>query len=101
MLPLRVSSATRDAIYKIISRHKPDCPAFYFGAVLGEKTVVSLFKKDPKLTIVPAGKIFWNLLSEDISLLINYLSANEERLAKKGPCFEALCLPGMTESFKL
>jgi len=63
MLPLRVGFVTREAIYKIISRHKPDCKAFLFGAVLGEKTVVSLFKKDPKLSIMPAGKVFWNSLS--------------------------------------
>ena len=55
-IPLRMHPDTRDMITYTISRIKPDTASFYFGAILAEKTVVSLIKNDPKITIIPSGK---------------------------------------------
>jgi hypothetical protein len=33
--------------------------------------------------------------------LLNYLNVNDEELREKSPCFRALCLPGMNDTFKL
>jgi len=42
----------------IVSRLKPDTAKFYYGAILAEKTVVTLIKNDPKITIIPSGNYF-------------------------------------------
>ena len=37
----------------------------------------------------------------DIQIILNYIITNDERLQDTSPVFEAICLPGMTEAFKL
>ena len=37
----------------------------------------------------------------DIQILHNYIITNDERLQDTSPVFETICLPGMTEAFKL
>lgn len=37
----------------------------------------------------------------DIQILLNYLNVYDEELREKSPCFRAICLPGMTEAYKL
>lgn len=32
---------------------------------------------------------------------MNYINVNEDELLERTPCFEQICLPGMTESYKL
>lgn len=95
---------TREAVLKITSRLKPDNPQMYYGVVLAEKTVVALIKNDPRFNIMAAGKQRYSselFNSLDIAVLFNYLNANEELLRETSPLFEALCLPGMTETYKL
>ncbi len=52
---------------------------------------MALLKNDPNITIVPT----------DINLIHNYILTNDERLQDSSPLFESLCLPGISESFKL
>jgi hypothetical protein len=37
----------------------------------------------------------------DIQIILNYIITNDDRLQDTSPVFEAICLPGMTEAFKL
>lgn len=39
--------------------------------------------------------------SRDINLLFNFMQINEERLKRESPVFESLCMPGLTEEYKL
>jgi hypothetical protein len=58
-LPLRMHPKTREAIELTIKRYKPDSAEYYYGVIISEKTVLAVIKKNPKITIVPTGKIFF------------------------------------------
>jgi hypothetical protein len=89
--PLRLPLDTKDEIMQIVSRVKPDTNFYYYAAILAEKTVVSLIKNDPKIVVIPA----------DIQLLFTYIESNEEYLRDHSPSIQFICLPGMTEAYKL
>jgi len=56
-LPLRIHPRTREAIDVIMEKKKPINDKLFFGAIIGERAVVSIIKEDPKIVAVPAGKI--------------------------------------------
>ena len=91
---------TKEKLAQIVSRFKPDFKNFFYGFLMAEKSVVSLIKNDPTITIIPAGNLPPNPLL-DISLLLNYILTNDDYLQTSSPVFTTLCLPGMSESFKL
>ena len=94
---------TKDKISAVVSRLKPDSKRVYYGLILAEKSVVGLIKNDPSITIIPSGKFSFafNACMSDIQIILNYIITNDERLQDTSPVFEAICLPGMTEAFKL
>jgi len=60
-IPLRLHAETKESIMRVLSKIKPKNSAYYYGAILAEKTVVALIKNDSKITVIPAGKILINL----------------------------------------
>lgn len=34
-------------------------------------------------------------------MILNYINANQAKIKLRSPCFEQLCLPGLTEEFRL
>ena len=61
---------------------------YYYGVVLMNKTVVTIFKNNPDIAVTPA----------DINCLFNFTKNNE---FKENEYFTEICLPGMTEEFRL
>lgn len=55
-LPLRVHPKTREYIHNQVMQHKPEGNP-YFGMILGQRSVAAIIKNDPKIDVVPAGKI--------------------------------------------
>jgi hypothetical protein len=98
-VPLRMHVDTKEQISQAVGRVKPDSSSIYYGLIIAEKAVVALIKNDPNITIIPAGKLIWFLIIVpiDISLIQNYIIANDEHLQDTSPVFETMCLPGMTE----
>lgn len=37
----------------------------------------------------------------DIAVLLNFVSEHDSRLVKRAPCFFSLCLPSITEEYKI
>ena len=37
----------------------------------------------------------------DVNLLINFMTEHSKRLKKRAPCFFSICIPGLTEEFKM
>lgn len=56
-----------------------------------EETVVTIFKNNQNIKVTPA----------DINVILNFMKTNETALQRLQPCFEEICLPGMTEEYKL
>ena len=56
-----------------------------------DQTVVTIFKNNDQIAVTPA----------DINCILNFIKTNSQQLRKLQPCFEELCLPGMTEEYKL
>lgn len=56
-LPLRIHPKTREAIELTVKKFKPLSDKLFFGAIFADRTVVAIIKDDPKISIVPAGKI--------------------------------------------
>ena len=75
----------------VIQRNKPAPENFFFGLLLAETTVVSIFKSSQRTIVQPA----------DINLLINFMTEHSRRLKKRAPCFFSICIPGLTEEFKM
>ena len=111
-MPLRVHPITRDTINRIISKHRkalssgkiqstihtdaagdsdPEEDSYYYGILFMDETVVSIFKSNKNIGVTPA----------DINAIMNFMKTNQSSLRKLQPCFEELCLPGMTEEYKL
>ena len=124
-LPLRLHPVTRGAINTIINRYKPrkreieklkeseyerrasveaelaleDNIAeegfedmYYYGLVMMANTVVTIFKNDSDIAVTPA----------DINMLHNFCHTNlKHRQADECNFWKEMCLPGMTEDFRL
>lgn len=109
---------TRSAINNIVLRHKPSkeqsyyAPVdgedqgqedldvdslYYYGLVMMDSTVVTIFKNNSEIAVTPA----------DVNLIFNFVHINELIHKEKGSqppngeFFHELCLPGMTEEFRL
>jgi hypothetical protein len=102
---------TRGVINTIISKHKAalangdiyqeeetfgryeeqEDDNYYYGILFMDHTVVTIFKNNKQIAVTPA----------DINCLLNFIKTNSDQLRKLQPCFEEICLPGMTEDFKL
>lgn len=64
---------------------------YFFGLLLMDSTVVSIFKNNEQIRVTPA----------DINVIINFMKTNQSHLRRLQPCFEEICLPGMTDEYKL
>ena len=64
---------------------------FFFGLLIADQTIISVFRSSPKTYISSA----------DINLLVNFMTEHSKRLKKRAPCFFSICIPGMTEDFKM
>lgn len=45
-------------IEEMVKDLKPNTDIYYYGLILTEKTVVSIIKNNPKISIVPLGNFF-------------------------------------------
>lgn len=121
-LPMRLHPMTRQAVNSIILKHKPtkaeeglefedndltpegyitnegqdqaDEPdMYYYGILMMNHTVITIFKNQVDIAVTPC----------DINLMINFTKTNIQ--TKRGETnrsfFREVCLPGMTEEFKL
>ena len=61
---------------------------YYYGVIMMNKTVVTIFKNNPDIAVTPA----------DINCLLNFTHNNR---FKENEYFTEICLPGMTEEFRL
>jgi len=86
-----MDSQTRDLIEEMMKNLKPTTDTYYYGLILTEKTVVSIIKNNPRISVVPL----------DIKVIFNYIDSNFERICEKIMIFEPLCLPGMSEDYRL
>jgi hypothetical protein len=64
---------------------------FYFCIMMLDETVVTIFKNNKNIRVTPA----------DINVILNFMKTNQVALRCMQPCFEEICLPGMTEEYKL
>ena len=110
-LPLRLHPMTRGVINNIINKHRnalqngeivgdeetqgkyedQEADAYYYGLLFVDQTVVTIFKNNEQIAVTPA----------DVNCILNFIKTNSGQLRKLQPCFEELCLPGMTEEYKL
>ncbi|CDW90546.1 UNKNOWN [Stylonychia lemnae] len=75
-LPLRLHQDTKLAIEQVVKRFKFLLGnIYYYGLVLAERTVVTTIKDDSRIVILP--------------------------LAEQGQSFDPICLPGMSENFRI
>ena len=89
--PLKMTKQVSESVDFVIQRNKPAPENFFFGLLLAETTVVSIFKSSQRTIVQPA----------DINLLINFMTEHSRRLKKRAPCFFSICIPGLTEEFKM
>jgi hypothetical protein len=61
---------------------------YYYGIVMMKNTVVTVFKNNPDIAVTPA----------DINVLLNFTQNNT---FQENEYFTEICLPGMTEEFRL
>lgn len=70
---------------------------YYYGVLIVKHTVISIFKNNPDIAVTPA----------DINIIINYSIMNlenkfdEKSERQDSELFTEICLPGMTEDFRL
>lgn len=82
---------TKDHVEFAIKLCKPPSDQYYFGIVVANKTVVNVFKSKPSISAKPA----------DIAVLMTFLTEHESRLKKRAPCFFNMCVPSLTEKYKM
>lgn len=70
---------------------RPPAESFYFGLIVANQTVVGIFKSKPSITVRPA----------DIIVLLTFLTEHAGRLKKRAPCFFNMCVPSLTENYKM
>ena len=116
-LPMRLHPLTRHSVHQIILRHKPQTRVlteeqqalkdaeekkdvqieenenmYYYGVLMMNHTVISIFKNNPDIAVTPV----------DINILHSYTKTNlKDRHIDDVSFFKEICLPGMTEDFKL
>lgn len=115
---MRLHQFTRQAVNTIIEKHKPvkvdEDPEglefedkelaqpepesegghelYYYGIMMMNYTVVTIFKNNKDIAVTPT----------DINIMINYTQTNlRNRNKEQISFFREICLPGMTEEFKL
>lgn len=65
---------------------------YYYAVMIMEHTVVAIFKHDAEVTVTPT----------DVNMILHYCRTNlKERSDKVDSFYRELCLPGMTEDYKL
>jgi hypothetical protein len=65
---------------------------YYYGIVMMAHSVVTIFKNNSDIAVTPA----------DINMLHNFCNTNlKNRLADECNFWREMCLPGMTEDFRL
>jgi hypothetical protein len=70
---------------------------YYYGLLIVKHTVICIFKNNPDIAVTPA----------DVNIIINYSIFNVENKfdedggARESELFTEVCLPGMTEDFRL
>ena len=89
--PLKMTKQVQDSIEFVLQRNKPAPENFFFGLLLAETTVVAMFKSSQRTIVQPA----------DVNLLVNFMTEHSKRLMKRAPCFFSVCIPGLTEEFKM
>lgn len=126
-LPMRLHPMTRAAVNTIILKHKPangeeldseynenvphskaspgndakdqkkekseESDMYYYGLLMMNHTVITIFKNQRDIAVTPC----------DINLMINFTKTNIQDVRKDEhrSFFREVCLPGMTEDFKL
>lgn len=70
---------------------KPTPDSYYFGLLVANSTVVGIFKSKPSVEIKPA----------DIAVIMTFLTEHENRLKKRAPCFFNMCVPSLSENYKM
>lgn len=89
--PLKRSEHVQDKLESVMQKYKPQAESFYFGLVFANFSVVAIIKSSQTMLVQPA----------DINLLTNFMVEHSRRLKKRAPCFFSLCVPGLTEEFKM
>lgn len=110
-LPLRLHPMTRGVINNIINAHKPkldvevdengeltkgnqdDTDLYYYGIMMMDRTVVTIFKQNKDIAVRPADINMIHLFSQT--------NLNEKRELSETEFWREMCLPGMTEDFRL
>ena len=89
--PLRMDKATADHIEFAVKTSKPSGNSFYFGLLVANQTIVGIFKSKQSIVVRPA----------DVIVLLTFLTEHEKRLQKRAPCFFNMCVPSLTELYKM
>jgi hypothetical protein len=65
---------------------------YYYGLLMMNHTVITIFKNQRDIAVTPC----------DINIMINYTKTNlKDRETEDRSFFREICLPGMTEDFRL
>lgn len=65
---------------------------YYYGLLMMNHSVITIFKNQADIAVTPT----------DINIMINYTKTNLKDRDEEDRCFfREICLPGMTEDFKL
>jgi hypothetical protein len=89
--PLRMDKPISDHIEFALKITKPTPDSYYFGLLVANSTVVGIFKSKPTVIVRPA----------DIAVIMTFLTEHENRLKKRAPCFFNMCVPSMSENYKM
>ena len=76
----------------MIKENKPPQDTYYFGLLVADRSVVAVFKPGRSSTIVTPA---------DINVLLNFLAEHNSKLRRRAPCFFNVCVPGLSEGFKM
>lgn len=63
--------------------------------------MISIFKSSDKMKVRAEGKFRQSFTFSDINMLVNFMKEHDHRLLKRAPCFFNLCVPCITEEYKL
>ena len=86
-----MDKATSEHVEFAVKTSKPSADSYYFGILVANQTIVGIFKAKPSIVVRPA----------DIIVLLTFLTEHETRLKKRAPCFFNMCVPSLTESYKM
>lgn len=108
---MRLHPITRKAINTIVKKHRdslrdgviqsfqgealgdsdPEDDNYYYMILMLDETVITIYRNNNNIRVTPA----------DVNAILNFIKTNQEALRRLQPCFEEICLPGMTEDYKL